>query len=234
MTPSSSYLCPLILLPHFSPPPPPLFSLSCPLSLCLSVFFSLSLKVELWLDVDTTQWPRSRFDSRNLFWFCVGFTLADQSQPLLLRRPDTRLQFLGGAHQALAVDARRVRKDVMGPYPSSVASMSNHNYLYSVSLCGYPSPSLSLSLSPSLDQTLQPSKRPAIFWNVQWGTLKRLQSENSMCDNPCFKPKIYQFGFSIFQCVITLFVFFSFLFCKLGYCDFSHWWKPKTKCHPRL
>ena len=28
---------------------------------------------------------------------------------------DGRLQFLGGAPQALAVDARRVRKDVSGP-----------------------------------------------------------------------------------------------------------------------
>ena len=37
------------------------------------------------------------------------------SQPLLLRRLDARLQFLGGARQALAVDARRVRKDVLGP-----------------------------------------------------------------------------------------------------------------------
>ena len=32
--------------------------------------------------------------------------LADQSQPLLLRRLDARLHFLGGARQALAVDAK--------------------------------------------------------------------------------------------------------------------------------
>ena len=48
----------------------------------------------------------------NLFWFCVEFWCADQSQPLLLRRLDGRLQYLGGARQALAVDARR---DVTGP-----------------------------------------------------------------------------------------------------------------------
>ena len=36
---------------------------------------------------------------------------------LVLRRVlvNARLQFLGGARQALAEDARRVRKDVMGP-----------------------------------------------------------------------------------------------------------------------
>ena len=45
----------------------------------------------------------------------VGFRSADQSQPLLLRRLDTRLTFLGGARQALAVDARRVGKHVIGP-----------------------------------------------------------------------------------------------------------------------
>ncbi|XP_056440314.1 GTP-binding protein Rheb isoform X1 [Gadus chalcogrammus] len=48
-----------------------------------------------------------------------------------------------------------------------LASMSNHNYFYSFSLCVYQSPSLSLSLSRSLDQTLQPWKRPAIFRDVQ-------------------------------------------------------------------
>ena len=36
----------------------------------------------------------------------VGFLRADQSQPLLLRCLDGRFQFLGGARQALAVDAR--------------------------------------------------------------------------------------------------------------------------------
>ena len=42
-----------------------------------------------------------------------GFTLADQSQSLLLNRLDARLTFLGGERQALAVHARRVRKDLM-------------------------------------------------------------------------------------------------------------------------
>ena len=41
--------------------------------------------------------------------------VADQSQLLLLRRLDISLQFLPAARQALAVDARRVCKDVMGP-----------------------------------------------------------------------------------------------------------------------
>ena len=50
-----------------------------------------------------------------LFWFCVRFMLEDQSQPLLLPRLNARLHFLGGARQAVAVDARKVRKDVMGP-----------------------------------------------------------------------------------------------------------------------
>ena len=40
----------------------------------------------------------------NLLWFCVGFTLADPSHSLLLRL-DARLTFLGGAGQALAVNA---------------------------------------------------------------------------------------------------------------------------------
>ena len=40
--------------------------------------------------------------------------VSDQSQPLRLRRLNGRLQFLGGTRQALAVDARRVRKDVRG------------------------------------------------------------------------------------------------------------------------
>ena len=38
----------------------------------------------------------------------------DQSQPLRLRHLDGRLPFLGGAGQALAVDGKRVRKDVTG------------------------------------------------------------------------------------------------------------------------
>ena len=43
--------------------------------------------------------------------------MSGQPQPLLLlRRPDARLQFLEYTHWALAVDARRVRKDIMGPY----------------------------------------------------------------------------------------------------------------------
>ena len=37
------------------------------------------------------------------------------SRPLLLCSLDERLTFLSGAHQALVVDTRRVRKDVMGP-----------------------------------------------------------------------------------------------------------------------
>ena len=42
-----------------------------------------------------------------LRWIYVGFTLADQSQPLLLRCLDVTLEFLGGARQALAsVDAQ--------------------------------------------------------------------------------------------------------------------------------
>ena len=41
--------------------------------------------------------------------------LALVSRPLLLRRLDASLPFLGGARQALAVDSRRVRKDVTGP-----------------------------------------------------------------------------------------------------------------------
>ena len=36
-------------------------------------------------------------------------------QPMLLRRVDGRLRFLGVARPALAVDGRRVRKDVRGP-----------------------------------------------------------------------------------------------------------------------
>ena len=43
-----------------------------------------------------------------MIWFRVRFTQADQSQPLLLRHLEARLTFLGGARQALAVDARRV------------------------------------------------------------------------------------------------------------------------------
>ena len=34
------------------------------------------------------------------------------TKPLLLRRLDGRLRFLGGARQALAADTRRVREDV--------------------------------------------------------------------------------------------------------------------------
>ena len=38
----------------------------------------------------------------------------DQSQPLLLRRLDARLHFLGGARPAFAVDAKRVRGEATG------------------------------------------------------------------------------------------------------------------------
>ena len=52
--------------------------------------------------VDATQCPRNRFVADvNLFWFCVRFTSADQSQPLLLFRLDARLTFLGGVRQAV-------------------------------------------------------------------------------------------------------------------------------------
>ena len=66
-------------------------------------------------DYGSTSTQRKDHADANLLWFCVGFQWADQSQPLLLRRLDGRLQFFGGALQALAVDARRVRKDVIGP-----------------------------------------------------------------------------------------------------------------------
>ena len=57
----------------------------------------------------------------NLFWFCVGFTLAGQSQPLLLRRLDTRLTFLGGARPSCPCGGRkegvRGRNGSVNPLP---------------------------------------------------------------------------------------------------------------------
>ena len=80
----------------------------------------VGFKAQLWFHIDVTQWLCCRFDAVvNLFWLCV-----------LVRGPitalDARLQFLGGTRQALVVDARRVRKDVMG-HPPCVASTWNHN-----------------------------------------------------------------------------------------------------------
>ena len=61
-----------------------------------------------------TQRIRRRFDAVvDLYGSASGFS--DQPQTLRLHRLDERLQFLGGARQALVVDARRVRKDVRGP-----------------------------------------------------------------------------------------------------------------------
>ncbi|CAL8263039.1 unnamed protein product [Boreogadus saida] len=52
----------------------------------------------------------------NLFWFCVRFRGADQSQPLLLCRLDNL--FRRHMCQDLAADARRVRKDARPPVSS--------------------------------------------------------------------------------------------------------------------
>ena len=51
----------------------------------------------------------------NLYGSASGFSERTNHSPLRLRRLNGGLQFLGGARQALAVDARRVRKDVRGP-----------------------------------------------------------------------------------------------------------------------
>ena len=51
--------------------------------------------------------PADASTSREHLW-----SRANQSQSLRLHGLDRRLQFLGGARQALAVDTRRVRKDV--------------------------------------------------------------------------------------------------------------------------
>ena len=45
----------------------------------------------------------------------VSGPITANAAALGLRRLDARLRFLGGARQALAYDARGVRKDVMGP-----------------------------------------------------------------------------------------------------------------------
>ena len=66
----------------------------------------LILKALLWIHVHATQGPRRRFDA---------FVNQDQSQPLLYVASKQGYNFLGGARWALAVDARRVRKDVRGP-----------------------------------------------------------------------------------------------------------------------
>ena len=48
-----------------------------------------------WTSTQRNDHLSARSDSVvNLFWSCVGFTLVDQSQPLLLRCIDARLQFL--------------------------------------------------------------------------------------------------------------------------------------------
>ena len=51
----------------------------------------------------------------NLYGSASGFSVWTNHSPLRLRRLEGRLRFLGGARQALAMNARRVRKDVKGP-----------------------------------------------------------------------------------------------------------------------
>ena len=61
------------------------------------------------------------------------------SQPLRLRPLDARYIYLGGASQALVVDARRIHKEVMGPYPPYVGSTWNDKQPFrSVQWIGLP------------------------------------------------------------------------------------------------
>ena len=63
-----------------------------------------------------TQRPRGRFDAGvNLYGSASVFSERTNHSPLLLRRLEGRLTFLEGARLALALYARRVRKDVRGP-----------------------------------------------------------------------------------------------------------------------
>ena len=66
------------------------------------------VKTELWFHVDATQ-------REPVLVLRLGFGERTDHSPCLLTL-DARLQFLGGTHQALAVDASRVRKDGKGPY----------------------------------------------------------------------------------------------------------------------
>ena len=61
----------------------------------------------------------------NLFWFCVGFELMDQSQRFLLRRLDGRLTFW----EAHVRPLWRVRKEVMVRKPPCVPTW-NHNWAF--------------------------------------------------------------------------------------------------------
>ena len=71
----------------------------------------LTVKGSLWAHVHATQGPCGRFHVVvNLYGPAWGFS--EWTDPLRLRRLNGRLQFLGGALKALAVDARRVRKDL--------------------------------------------------------------------------------------------------------------------------
>jgi hypothetical protein len=69
---------------------------------CCRICGAIGRKAWLWSDVDATQMTTE--------------SLRRSCEPVLvLRRVYVGLQFLGGARLALAVDVRRVRKDVRGP-----------------------------------------------------------------------------------------------------------------------